>query len=116
LAFEDWEKVPKVYRADGCIKRPDPKKPDDKGPTDASGNVINTRGYPEPLFCKTTGVTIRPIVLGDETQVNTYRESFNDYQGDEYYLTFEPKPNAIVSLSVAVISILVLVSFWNLRP
>lgn len=111
LAFEDWEKVPKVYRADGCIKRPDPKKPDDKGPTDASGNVINTNGLPEPIFCKKTGVTVNPLILGDKTQVNTYTESFDDYS--EYYLTIEPKPTAIISLSVAVISVLVLISFWN---
>jgi hypothetical protein len=116
LAFEDWEKVPKVYRPDGCIKKPDPNKPDDKGPTDASGNLINTSALPQPLFCKTTGVTVSPMVLGDKTQVKTYKESFEDYHGNEYYITLTPKPNALVSVSVAVISVLVLLSYWNLDP
>ena len=113
LAFGDWEKVPKVYRPDGCIRKADPKKPDDKGPTDASGNIINTAGYKEPLFCKTTGVKISAIVLGDKTQVNQYQETFADYS--EYHLTIEPKPTAIVSVTVAVISLISLLSYWKLK-
>jgi hypothetical protein len=110
LPFDQWEKIPKTHRPDGCIVRENKEK-GIAAPKDASGNTINPKSLLEPVFCKPTSKK-SPVTLGDGTSVWQY-EYFDNYS--DKYLTFEPKPTALVSLSVAIVSIMSLLAFWNIQ-
>ena len=102
LAYDDWSASPKPYGDDGCLV--DPK--------------ASPAGTLQPRFCsikQSNGGQV--ITLPDGTQITAYNEGFENYgvqaQKRKYGIHF--KPNAILSVSVAALSILVLVAFWNLK-
>jgi hypothetical protein len=93
LAYEDWQAEPKIYKEDGCL--------------------VNANGTePQPKFCNTSLVP-QVLTLGDGTTVNTYREGFLNYSA--YKPQKRRNPQALVSLSVAAISIMCLIAFWGLK-
>lgn len=92
LDYEKWQAEPKIYKDDGC--RVDPEGTED-----------------QPAFCKAKGPA-QVLTLGDKTTVNVYNEGFINYTP---YIVKRKNPNALVSLSVAVISIMALIAFWGLK-
>jgi len=98
LDYDDWNSAPKIYGDNGC--RLDP---------------AGTEG--QPKFCGKLGSS-QVITLGDKTQVVAYADSFEDYKKEVKYkpvFVIKKKPTALVSASVAVISVIALVSFWGLQ-
>jgi hypothetical protein len=93
LAFEDWQAEPKLYKENGCL-------------IDPKGSDI------QPKFCSAKGPS-QVLTLGDGTTVNTYREGFLNYS--PYKPQARKNPQALVSLSVAVVSIMALIAFWGLK-
>ena len=91
LAYEDWQAAPKKYKEDGCLI--------DK--TDTS--TI------QPGFCK-KAVRSQIITLGDRTTVTAYDEGYDDYTSSQR--NGRPNTSRLVSLSVAVISVMCLMAFW----
>lgn len=91
LAYEDWQAAPKKYKEDGCLV--------DK--TDTS--TI------QPGFCK-KAVRSQIITLGDRTTVTAYDEGYDDYTSSQR--NGRPNTSRLVSLSVAVISVMCLMAFW----
>jgi hypothetical protein len=91
LAYEDWQAAPKIYKEDGCLV--------DK--TDTS--TI------QPGFCK-KAVRSQIITLGDKTTVTAYDEGYDDYS--DLQRRGRPNTSRLVSLSVAVISVMCLMAFW----
>ena len=91
LAYEDWQAAPKIYKEDGCLI--------DK--TDTS--TI------QPGFCK-KAVRSHIITLGDRTTVTAYDEGYDDYTSSQR--NGRPNTSRLVSLSVAVISVMCLMAFW----
>jgi hypothetical protein len=91
LAYEDWEAAPKTYKEDGCLV--DETDKDTK----------------QPGFCK-KATRSQVITLGDRTTVTAYDEGYGDYTS----LQRKGRPNTskLVSLSVAVISVMCLMAFW----
>ena len=94
LDYADWEGAPKIYREDGC--RADPAGTE-----------------PQPKFCGAKGS--QQIKLGDGTFVTAYSDGFHDYSRYKGQVIKIKNPNALVSLSVAVISIMCLISFWGFQ-
>lgn len=92
LSYEDWQAEPKIYKDDGCL-------------VDLSGTEI------QPKFCKAKEPA-QVLTLGDKSTVNIYNEGFLNYSP---YMLKRKNPHALVSLSVAVISIMVLIAFWGLK-
>ena len=93
LSYDDWSAAPKTYKESGC--RVDP-----------AGSEV------QPKYCSNKKPT--KLTLGDGTTVLTYSDSFHDYSNEMKRLAFrKPNHNRIVSLSVAVISIMCLMAFWN---
>lgn len=94
----DWQKAPKIYNEDGCL-------------VDQS-QAANTA---QPTFCN-VGAKAQLLVLGDGTSVTTYTEGLRDYLESELRQSGKgPNSQRLLSLSVAVVSILCLVSFWGSR-
>jgi hypothetical protein len=91
LAYEDWQAAPKIYKENGCLV--------DK--TDTS--TI------QPGFCK-KAVRSEIITLGDKTTVTAYYEGYDDYS--DLQRRGRPNTSRLVSLSVAVISVMCLMAFW----
>ena len=98
LSYEDWVADPKIYREDGC--RADPK---------------GTEG--QPKFCGAKGS--QQIKMGDGTFVTAFKDGFEDYSGSSSSDISKRQqiknPKALVTLSVAIISIISLISFWGLQ-
>ena len=98
LDYDDWNSAPKIYGDGGC--RLDP-----------AGTEV------QPKFCgKLSSPQI--ITLGDKTQVLAYSDNFEDYKNKVEYkpvFVINRKPTALVSASVAVISIITLLSFWGFQ-
>jgi hypothetical protein len=93
LAYEDWEKEPKVYKEDGCRKDP--------AGTEA-----------QPMFCSAATKT-ETITLVDGKTVIAQLEGYENYHPMNARFTLQKKPTALLSLSVAAISVLCLISFWG---
>jgi len=94
LSYEDWQKEPKIYQENGC--RIDPKG------TEA-----------QPKFCNpSTGS--KTITLDDGTTIMAYSDGFQDYD-EKRVVMMKKGPQALLSLSVAVISVMCLMSFWSYR-
>ena len=94
LSYEDWQKEPKIYQENGC--RIDPKG------TEA-----------QPKFCSSAKAS-KTITLGDGTTIMAYSDGFEDYD-EQMVIRMKKGPQALLSLSVAVISIMCLMSFWTYR-
>jgi hypothetical protein len=93
LSYEDWEKQPKIYKENGCRK--------------------NTAGKEaQPLFCNPTNKT-ETITLFDGKTVIAQLEGYQDYSPIDGSFTLQKKPTALLSLSVAVISVICLISYWG---
>jgi hypothetical protein len=101
LAYDTWAAAPKYFKEDGCL---DPK-------------ASPPAGTLQPFFCgKTTGTT---ITLKDNSTITAYNldgsgsvatmESFRNYHNKHLIKS----PHAIVSLTVAAVSILCLLAFWG---
>jgi hypothetical protein len=93
LPYDVWSAAKKLYRDDGCL--------------------VDRKAVPpgtiEPRFCaKQKGGSL--ITLGDGTQVMAYNEGFENRK--KYGIAM--KPTAIVSVSVAALSILALLAVLNL--
>jgi len=100
LDYDDWQKVPKIYGDNGC--RLDP---------------AGTEG--QPKFCGKLG-SAQIVTLGDKTQVVAYRDNFEDFSKEkniEYKPVFiiKRKPTAIISVTVAAISVVCLLSFLGFK-
>jgi hypothetical protein len=93
LAYEDWEKEPKVYKEDGCRKDP--------AGTEA-----------QPMFCSAATKT-ETITLIDGKTVIAQLEGYENYNPMNARFTLQKKPTALLSLSVAAISVVFLISFWG---
>jgi hypothetical protein len=93
LSYEDWQAEPKIYKEDGCL-------------VDKNGTEV------QPKFCKAKAPS-QVLTLGDKTTVNVYNEGFLNYS--PYKPQLRKNPNAVVSLSVAVVSIICLIAFWGLK-
>jgi hypothetical protein len=93
LAYEDWQAEPKIYKDNGCL-------------VDANGKEE------QPKFCKAKGPS-QVLTLGDKSTVNVYNEGFMNYL--PYRAQARRNPQALVSLSVATISIMALIAFWGLK-
>lgn len=93
LAYEDWQAEPKIYKEDGCLIEPSSKDP-------------------QPKFCSAKAPS-QVLTLGDKSTVNVYREGFLNYS--PYRAQPRRNPQALVSLSVAVVSIMALIAFWGLK-
>lgn len=100
LAYDTWAAAPKYFKEDGCL---DP-------------NASAPAGTLQPFFCgKTNGANIR---LPDNSTITAYTldgsssvptmESFHNYNR-----RLIKSPYAVVSLSVATVSILCLLAFWG---
>jgi hypothetical protein len=96
LSYEDWVAEPKIYREDGC--RVDPK---------------GTEG--QPKFCSMKGG--QRIKLEDGTFITAFKDGFQDYSDSNYISKRQriKNPKALVTLSVAIISIMCLISFWGFQ-
>jgi len=96
LSYEDWEADAKIYKEDGCRKDP-------------TGKEI------QPSFC-TKASSSNTIKLPDGTTVIAYPDSnmsvtpFVDYDKRRVRVK---KPNSLITLSVAIISVLCVVSYWS---
>jgi hypothetical protein len=103
LDYDSWNTAPKTHRDDGCLVTP------------------NANGSGEPSFCRQArkGGGIQ-VGLGDGTIVMAYPldqsipvatlDSFQDYRK-----TLVKSPHAVVSLSVAAISVIGLIAFWSMK-
>jgi hypothetical protein len=91
LAYEDWQAAPKIYKEDGCLV--DETDKDTK----------------QPGFCK-PATRSQVITLGNKTTVTAYDEGYDDYSGS--HKKRRPNTSRLVSLSVAVISVMCLMAFW----
>ena len=99
LAYDAWDSEAKIYGDDGCLL--DPK--------------VTPAGTLQPSFCSRKNRGGQIITLPDGTQITAYSEGFeNPGQSDKRYHGITMKPTALLSVSVAVVSILCLVAFWNL--
>ena len=99
LAYDAWDSEAKIYGDDGCLL--DPK--------------ASPAGTLQPSFCSRKNRGGQIITLPDGTQITAYSEGFeNPGQSDKRYTVMTMKPTALLSVSVAVVSILCLVAFWNL--
>jgi len=94
LDYAAWEGAPKIYREDGC--RADPAGTE-----------------PQPKFCGAKGS--KQIKLGDGTFVTAYSDGFDDYSKYKGQVIKIKNPKALVTLSVAIISIICLMSFWSFQ-
>jgi hypothetical protein len=90
LSYEDWQAAPKPYKDNGCL-------------VDETDTTTK-----QPNFCK-PATRSEQITLGDGTVVTAY-SGFTDYNAKEKRK--RPDTNRLVSLSVAVISIMALMAFW----
>lgn len=95
LSYEDWQAEPKIYKENGCL-------------VDANG----TEG--QPKFCSAKAPS-QILTLGDKSTVNVYREGFLNYSSYKQINQRRKNPHALVSLSVAVVSIMALIAFWNIK-
>jgi hypothetical protein len=91
LSYESWSAEPKIYKENGC--RVDPNGTED-----------------QPQFCNPK-LKSQIVKLGDGSTVTTYIEGFTNYEPAAF--NQQKMPHAVVSLSVAVISVLCLISFWG---
>lgn len=91
LAYEDWEATPKTHKDNGCLV-----------------NAKDT-GTKQPGFCK-PATRAQIITLGDKTTVTAYDEGYDDYSASQKKA--QPNTSRLVSLSVAVVSIMCLMAFW----
>jgi hypothetical protein len=90
LAYEDWQAAPKIYKENGCL-------------IDQTDTSIK-----QPGFCK-PATRSETITLGDRTTVTAYIEGYDNYS-DSYRK--RPNMSRLVSLSVAIISVMCLMAFW----
>lgn len=90
LSYEDWQAAPKPYKDNGCL-------------VDETDTTTK-----QPNFCK-PATRSEQITLGDKTVITAY-SGFTDYTTKERLK--RPDTNRLVSLSVAVISIMALMAFW----
>lgn len=95
LAYEDWEKEPKIYQENGCRKDPDGKEG-------------------QPKFC-TAGSRTETIKLIDGKTVIAQLEGYENYSPINGRFTLQKKPTALLSLSVAAISVVCLISYWGTK-
>lgn len=88
LPYELWDKEPKIYKENGCLKPVCAPAADGK-PAPDDGSCLKERpaGAAQPNFCG--GV-----------------EGFQEY-------TIAPKSTAVVSLSIGVIAILAMIRIWS---
>ena len=93
LAYEDWEKEPKIYKENGCRKDP-----------------AGTEG--QPKFCSGASKT-ETITLIDGKTVIAQLEGYENYNPMNLRFTLQKKPTALLSLSVAAISVICLISYWG---
>lgn len=93
LSYEDWQAEPKIYQENGCRVDPDGKEE-------------------QPKFCKAKAPS-QVLTLGDKSTVNIYSEGFLNYSPYKVYK--RKNPHALVSLSVAVVSIMALIAFWGIK-
>lgn len=94
LAYEDWQAEPKIYKEDGCL-------------------IESNSQDPQPKFCSAKAPS-QVLTLGDKSTVNVYREGFLNYSPHRQ-MNERRNPHALVSLSVAVVSVMVLIAFWGLK-
>lgn len=90
LDYDVWDKTPKTHGENGCVKDP-AKNP----------------GLPQPAFCGKSG-NQKVITLADGTTI-TASEGFQTYYQEKHPM------ERIVSLSVAMISLLGLMVFWSAK-
>ena len=91
LSYESWSAEPKIYKENGCRVNPNGTEK-------------------QPSFCNSK-LKSQIVTLGDGSTVTTYIEGFMNYEPAAFN---QPKmPHAVISLSVAVISVLCLISFWG---
>ena len=104
LDYDDWNKVPKIYNDKGCIADPS------KVPADTA----------QPFFCTRIGKGNK-LTLPDKTVVETYsldsssRAQTLDFFQDYRRRTLVKSPHALVSLTVATVSVLALLAFWSAK-
>jgi hypothetical protein len=91
LSYEDWQAAPKPYKDNGCL-------------VDSTDTTTV-----QPGFCK-PATSSQQITLGDGTVVTAYN-GFTDYSAQQKVK--RPDTNKLVSLSVAVVSIMCLMAFWS---
>ena len=104
LAYDIWAAAPKLFKDDGCL---DPK-----------AKAAPPDGTLQPFFCgKTTSAVIS---LSDGSTVAAYNLDGSDkVEAMDYFEDFHHRkrlvksPYAVVSLSVAALSILCLLAFWG---
>jgi hypothetical protein len=105
LDYDDWNKAPKTHREDGCLVDP-------KG---APKDTI------QPSFCTKTNGGGNITTLGDGTQVMVYNLDASSKAGTlDFFQDYKRRvlvksPHAVVSLSVAAISIMALLAFWSAK-
>jgi hypothetical protein len=96
LPYDQWEKQPKNYKPNGCLKDP-------------------SQGGAQPIFCaKQNSVT--QITLPDKSTVNAVGiDGFEDYMTRIPSVNQSEKNKKLVSLSIATIALMGLLAFWAVK-
>ena len=95
LSYEDWQNAPKIYQENGCRK-------------DQSGTEV------QPKFCNKASRS-ETIALGDGSSIIAYPDGFEDYSDKNRIRASVKNPNALLTLSVAVVSVMCLMSYWGYK-
>ena len=107
LSYDEWSSAPKLFKENGCL--------------DLSANAVPANTL-QPFFCTANRNASQVITLGDGTQVVAYTmksdngievmDSFEDYNSRSL---IRIKSNAMFSVSIAIVSILGLLAFLQIR-
>ena len=104
LPYDAWSASPKRFKDNGCI--------------DLSANNV-PKDTIQPFFCTASPAATQVITLGDQTQITAYTMGSDNVQvmdGFENYGSFiRFKPNAIFSVSIAILSMMGLIVFLQIR-
>ena len=107
LPYDTWSSAPKLFKDNGCI--------------DLSANNIPA-GTLQPFFCTASPNATQVVTLGDGTQITAYTlgsddgievmdDGFEDYRMSQIRF----KPTALFSVSLAVLSVMGLLVFLQVR-
>ena len=97
LDYDAWDSAPKLYGEDGCLK----------------DRASAPTGTQEPMFCSKK-MNMKVITLPDNSTVTALTiDAYENYDHKQRYLV--KSPHAVVSLSVAALSILGLLVFWSAK-
>jgi hypothetical protein len=99
LPYDEWDKQPKNYRADGCLKD--------------QSQIAN--GAAQPIFCAKQN-TVTQITLPDKSTVAAVGiDGFEDYMVRAPAVNRSESAKKLVSLSVATIALMGLLAFWSVK-